>query len=125
MRKAFVLFQPDPPTPCVKISEEGDQHDMPKEKNAFTNARDSVSFRFKAFSRIRFFQHYENMYQKALQMAKEMDQMEKVAASPSMEGAQNVELKPADPAQDKKEEEEKKKKAKEKYNSDMSKPFSC
>ncbi|CAI2351073.1 unnamed protein product [Caenorhabditis sp. 36 PRJEB53466] len=104
------LFVPDPPTPCVKIAEEGNEHDMPKEKNSFTNARDS---------------HYENMYQKAIQMAKEMDQMEKVAASPNMDGAQNAELKPANPEKDRKESEEKSKKAKAKYDADMAKPFSC
>ncbi|PIC35965.1 hypothetical protein B9Z55_015141 [Caenorhabditis nigoni] len=104
------LFVPDPPTPCVKISEEGNQHDMPKEKNAFSNARDS---------------HYENMYQKAIQMAKEMDQMEKLAASPNLDASQNVELKPADPEKDKKDSEEKAKQAKKKYDEDMAKPFSC
>ncbi|KAF1758578.1 hypothetical protein GCK72_015037 [Caenorhabditis remanei] len=103
------LFVPDPPTPCVKIDEDG-SHDMPKEKNAFSNARDS---------------HYENMYQKAIQMAKEMDQMEKIAASPNLDASQNVELKPANPEQDKKESEEKAKQAKKKYDDDMSKPFSC
>ncbi|CAP28150.1 Protein CBG08299 [Caenorhabditis briggsae] len=103
------LFVPDPPTPCVKISEEGNQH-MPKEKNAFSNARDA---------------HYENMYQKAIQMAKEMDQMEKLAASPNLDASQNVELKPADPEKDKKDSEEKAKQAKKKYDEDMAKPFSC
>ncbi|EGT33930.1 hypothetical protein CAEBREN_07231 [Caenorhabditis brenneri] len=104
------LFVPDPPTPCVKIAEDGNQHDMPKEKNAFSNARDS---------------HYENMYQKAIQMAKEMDQMEKIAASPGLDASQSVELKPADPEKDKKESEEKAKQAKKKYDEDMAKPFSC
>ncbi|CDH93223.1 Phosphoprotein [Caenorhabditis elegans] len=104
------LFVPDPPTPCVKISEDGNQHDAPKEKTAFSSARDS---------------HYENMYQKAIQMAKEMDQMEKVAASPCLDSSQDVELKPADPEKDKKESEEKAKQAKKKYDEDMAKPFSC
>ncbi|CAI5440811.1 unnamed protein product [Caenorhabditis angaria] len=108
------LFIPDPPTPCVKIADENDvAHDAPKEKNAFTNARDA---------------HYENMYQKALQMAKEMEQNEKHGASPNMdsgENAANAELKPADPEKDKKEGEEKAKEKKKKYEDDMTKPFSC
>uniref|UniRef100_A0A8R1DJP7 Uncharacterized protein n=1 Tax=Caenorhabditis japonica TaxID=281687 RepID=A0A8R1DJP7_CAEJA len=103
------LFVPDPPTPCVKIAEEGNAHDMPKEKNAFTNARDS---------------HYENMYQKAIQMAKEMDQMQHVQMSPNPDG-KDVELKPANPEKDQKEADEKAKKVKEKYAADMAKPFSC
>ena len=41
--KTSGVFQPDPPTPCVKIDEDG-SHDMPKEKNAFSNARDSVNY---------------------------------------------------------------------------------
>lgn len=58
-------------------------------------------------------------------MAKEMDQMEKVAASPCLDSSQDVELKPADPEKDKKESEEKAKQAKKKYDEDMAKPFSC
>ncbi|CAB3404577.1 unnamed protein product [Caenorhabditis bovis] len=81
------LFVADPPTPAVTIAEGTENHEAPKEKNAFTNARDA---------------HYENMYQKACQMAKEMEQMEKNGASPSMDAAQDVELKAADPEQDKK-----------------------
>ncbi|KAK6055608.1 hypothetical protein COOONC_06886 [Cooperia oncophora] len=104
------LFQPEPPTPgfvAVVSSEEDGK------KTAFTDQRDA---------------HYAGMYTHALQRAKEMEMMDRsVGACSSLDAAQleNVQLKPANPEQDKKEHEEKKKKETEEYLKQFEKPFSC
>ncbi|CAD6192281.1 unnamed protein product [Caenorhabditis auriculariae] len=105
------LFIPDPPTPCVTIAEGTENHEQSKERTAFTNARDS---------------HYENMYQKAMQMNKEMEAASKAAGSETLDsGAEDFKLTPADPEKDKKEYDSKKKKEVEKYKAESSKHLSC
>ncbi|KAK6031353.1 hypothetical protein OSTOST_02501, partial [Ostertagia ostertagi] len=105
------LFQPEPPTPGdVAVTHSSEEE---SKKTAFTDQRDA---------------HYAGMFTIAMQRNKEMEMMDKSAtACSSLDVAQlqNVELKPADPEQDKKEHEEKKKKETEEYLKQFDKPFTC
>ncbi|KAK6018938.1 hypothetical protein OSTOST_15446 [Ostertagia ostertagi] len=105
-RTHFNVANPEPPTPGdVAVTHSSEKE---SKKTAFTDQRDA---------------HYAGMFTIAMQRNKEMEMMRSACSSLDVAQLQNVELKPADPEQDKKEHEEKKKKETEEYLKQFDKPF--